>query len=74
MVYAVCSYTQQGLSMVFRQVTKSLYGKVDGASNFKEQANVDVQKTCFLFFGQKEWPKLVAERLKMASCQYHKDP
>lgn len=74
MVYAVCSYTQQGLSMVFRQVTKYLYVKMDGASSFKEQANVDVPKTCFLMFGQQEWPKLVAERLKMASCQYRKDP
>lgn len=51
-----------------------MYGKLDGPSSVKEQANVDVPKTFLLLFGQQDHVKLVAERPKsVAECQYSKD-
>lgn len=37
------------------------------------EANSEVPKTCFLSFGQQEWLKLIAKRLKMSGGQYRKE-
>lgn len=37
------------------------------------EVNSEVPKTCFLLFGQQEWLKLIAKRLKMSGGQYRKE-